>query len=148
MLENLTMGYENVSMAEVVKAVNLVGLSDFINRLPEGYHTVLTPQGLHLSSSIVTKIKMARCFISKPSLITIEESFAFLEKEDRAKLIECLTDKNSPWTLIAVTDDPFFAARCDRVAIMDGGKIVAEGNFETIRKTGHFLNVFKTLVAD
>ena len=75
-------------------------------------------------------------------MLTIEEPFGFLEKEDRERIANLLTG-NPNCTLVTVTDDALMASKCDRIIIMQEGRIVEEGSFEAIRRGKHFENVFK-----
>lgn len=142
LLENITMGHKGVSLQEVISAVEKVGLSDFVKKLPEGFDTMLLPGGKNLPRNIISKIIFARCIASHPSLLAIEEPFDFLEKEDRERIANLLTS-NPNCTLITVTDDPLMAAKCDRVIILKEGRIVENSNFEKMKRSEHFKNVFK-----
>jgi ABC-type bacteriocin/lantibiotic exporter with double-glycine peptidase domain len=142
LLENITMGHEGVSLQDAIRAVEQVGLADFVKKLPNGYDTLLLPGGKNLPRNVISKIIFARCIASRPSLLAIEEPFDFLEKEDRERIARLLTSSPN-CTLVSVTDDPLLAAKCDRVIIMQEGRIVEEGSFEKIRKSRHFENVFK-----
>lgn len=142
LLENITMGHEGVSLQDAIQAVEQVGLAGFVKKLPEGYDTMLLPGGKNLPRNIISKIIFARCIASRPSLLAIEEPFDFLEKEDRMRIANLLTS-NPNCTLVSVTDNPLLAAKCDRVIIMQEGRIVEEGSFEEIKKGKHFENVFK-----
>lgn len=142
LLENITMGHQNLHLEDVISAVEQVGLSDFVKKLPEGYDTILLPGGKNLPRNIISKIIFARCIASRPSLLAIEEPFDFLEKEDRERIANLLTSIPN-CTLVTVTDDALMAAKCDRVIIMKDGQIVEEGSFEKIRNSKHFENVFK-----
>jgi ABC-type bacteriocin/lantibiotic exporter with double-glycine peptidase domain len=141
--ENISLGYENVSFQDIVNAADAVGLSPFVRELPQGFDTPLLPEGKNLPRSIMMKIILARSIVSKPKLLAIEELMANLEYKDREQIATLLTRQDQTWTLIAVTDDPLLAARCDKVYIMDKGTIIAEGTFEEIKKTSHFPKVFK-----
>lgn len=142
LLENITMGHEGVSLQDVINAVEQVGLAEFVKKLPGGYDTMLLPGGKNLPRNIISKIIFARCLAARPSLLAIEEPFDFLEKEDRARIADLLTDSPN-CTLVTVTDDALMAAKCDRIIIMQEGRIVEEGSFEKISKSKHFENVFK-----
>lgn len=142
LLENITMGHVGLSLHDVIKAVEQVGLDEFVKKLPEGYDTMLLPGGKNLPRNIISKIIFARCLAARPSLLAIEEPFDFLEKEDRARIADLLTASPN-CTLVTVTDDALMAAKCDRIIIMQEGRIVEEGSFEKIRKSKHFENVFK-----
>ncbi len=142
LLENITMGHEGVSLQDAIQAVEQVGLDNFVKKLPGGYETTLLPGGKNLPRNIISKIIFARCLAARPSLLAIEEPFDFLEKEDRERIANLLT-ANPNCTLVTVTDDAVMAAKCDRIIIMQAGRIVEEGSFDEISKSKHFENVFK-----
>jgi ABC-type bacteriocin/lantibiotic exporter with double-glycine peptidase domain len=141
--ENITLGYTNIEMDKLVKTCESVGLMRFVASLPNGFDTLLLPEGRNLPRNVVVKIILARSIIQNPQLLAIEELMANLEQIDRLKIASLLTDKNQSWTLAAVTDDAELASRCDRVVVMKEGEIVAEGTFEDIKNTVHFKRVFK-----
>jgi ABC-type bacteriocin/lantibiotic exporter with double-glycine peptidase domain len=141
--ENITLGYTDIQMDALVKTCEAVGLMRFVASQPNGFDTLLLPEGRNLPRNIVVKIILARSIIQNPQLLAIEELMANLEQIDRLRIATLLTDKNKPWTLVAVTDDAELASRCDRVIVMNEGEIVADGNFEAIKKTVHFKRVFK-----
>jgi ABC-type bacteriocin/lantibiotic exporter with double-glycine peptidase domain len=141
--ENITLGYPDITMDDLVKTCESVGLMRFVASLPNGFDTLLLPEGRNLPRNVVVKIILARSIIQNPQLLAIEELMANLEQIDRLKIATLLTDKNQSWTLAAVTDDAELASRCDRIIVMKEGEIVAEGTFEQIKKTVHFNRVFK-----
>jgi ABC-type bacteriocin/lantibiotic exporter with double-glycine peptidase domain len=144
LLENISLGNKAVKIDDVVKAMDDIGLGDFIKKLPEGFHTPLLPGGRNLPRSIVTKIILARSIVTKPALLTMQEIFTNLEQRDRVQIANLLTRKDQKWTLLAVSDDPILAARCDRIIILKDGKIIQEGDFAEILESPHYSNVFKT----
>jgi len=143
LMENISMGHENVTLADVIQAVEKAGLGQFVKRLPEGYDTILLPGGKNLPRSVVSKLILARSLASRPSLLAIEEPFTFLQQEERERLASLLTDRSQPWTLLAVSDDPLLASKCDRVVVLREGRIIEDGNFEKIKDSVHFKNIFK-----
>jgi ABC-type bacteriocin/lantibiotic exporter with double-glycine peptidase domain len=144
--ENIDLGYSHIRFEEVVQIADAVGLSSFIRTLPDGFDTMLLPNGKTLPRHVVVKIILARSIVSKPQLLAIEELMANLEHADRLRIVEVLTDRQQPWTLVVVTDDPLLAARCDRVLIMKEGKIVQEGTFAEIQKSAHYSKIFKNIL--
>lgn len=141
--ENIDLGNPNIRFEEVVEIADLVGLHDLVKSLPNGFDTMLLPEGKNLPRNAKAKIILARSIASKPQLLAIEELMANIELNDRTHIAHVLTDKKQPWTLVAVTDDPVFAGHCDRIFIMKDGKIIEEGNFDTIKQSSHFEKVFK-----
>lgn len=141
--ENISMGHETVTLHDVVQAVEKAGLGNFVKSLHKGYDTILLPGGKNLPRSIISKIILARSFASRPALLAIEEPFNFLDYEERLRLATLLTDHENAWTLLAVSNDPLLAARCDRVIIMQEGRITEAGSFDEIKKSPHYKKVFK-----
>lgn len=144
LMDNISLGHPEVTLENVVWAADCAGLSEFVQRLPKGYQTVLLPEGKNIPQHIRSKILLARSIASHPRLLVLENMTGFMEQSDRDRIATLLTSQEHCWTLLASTDDPAFAAHCDRVIIMDAGKIVADDSFENIRKSPHFAKVFKT----
>lgn len=144
LLENISIGHRDVSLQDVIFAVEKVGLKSFVERLPLGYNTMLLPGGKNLPRSIIAKIILARSIASKPSLLAIEEPFSFLEQQDREKISEFLTADENTWTLLIVSDDPIIAAKCERIIVMQNGKILESGALAEIKESEHYTKIFKT----
>ncbi len=143
LMENISLGHDEVGLEDVIRAVEQVGLSDFVKRLLEGYDTELLPGGKNLPRSVIAKIILARSFASRPRLLAIEDPFKHLDYHEQVRLAGLLTDPNSPWTLVVVSNDPMLASKCDRVIVMKEGHIVEEGTFDEISRCQHFSAVFK-----
>jgi ABC-type bacteriocin/lantibiotic exporter with double-glycine peptidase domain len=143
LLENITLGYTHLRFENILHVCESVGLKNFITGLKDGYETQLMPGGKNLPRSIVAKIILARSLAANPKLLAVEELMANLDYEDRVNLATLITDKNRNWTLIAVTNDPEFAKRCERVIVLKEGSIVADGNFEAIARTNHGKTIFR-----
>ena len=144
LLENITLNKPDIDFGQVVAIAQKIGLDTFVNTMPQGYDTPLLPEGKRLPRSVLAKIILTRCLVGNPRLLAVEEMMANLEYVDRIKIIDILTDKNQTWTMIAVTDDPLLASRCDRVIIMRHGKIIESGTFQQIKQSEHYDKVFKT----
>ena len=142
--ENIALGYAHLNLSDVVEVAKKVGLDEYVRQYPEGYELPLLPGGKNHPRSVVAKIILARSLISNPKLLAIEEFFANIEAKYRDQIADLLTAADSPWTLVAVSDDPVLASRCERIIVMEAGKIVADGSYEAIKRTTHFAKVFKT----
>jgi ABC-type bacteriocin/lantibiotic exporter with double-glycine peptidase domain len=141
-MENIAFGCPDKGMDDVVAAAVQVGLNDYVNAMPSGYHSMLLPEGRNIPQSIRMRIILARCIISRPRMLVVEGYFYGLEKQDKHMIAGILTGEDQPWTMITVTDDPVLASHCDRVVIMEKGNIIEQGSFEEIQSSPHFCNVF------
>lgn len=123
-LENIALGRERATFENVQWAVEHIGLNDFIRQLPQGYNTQIDPEGRKLPRSIVQKLLLARSIADRPKLLLLEDALDHVEEVERKQIIDFLAAKENGWTLIAVSDDPHMAERCNKVALMGDGKIV------------------------
>ncbi|MTI30785.1 peptidase domain-containing ABC transporter [Xanthovirga aplysinae] len=140
--ENITMGKKNISYQQILDLAKHLDLHDYIKSLPEGLASPVDSQGKKLSASIKRKIILLRGTVSRPRLLLLEDSMALFGKDTKEKIINYLTDKNNPWTLISVSNDESFAAKCDKVVILDKGKIIGIGKLDDFRHKPWFSKLF------
>lgn len=117
--ENITLGREGITVSDVIWAAENTYLSELVKSLPKGLNTVLGPEGIKLPKSAVQKILLARSIVTRPGLLLIENSLAFIEDRERAGIIDFLTDPKNRWTLIASTMDSRFLERCTSVVTLE-----------------------------
>ena len=127
--ENISMGWDEISLDDVIKACEPVGLLSYVQSLPEGFETMLLSEGKALSQSIKLKIILARCIAKKPKLILLDDNLSQLATITRKNFLEYLLDKERGWTLVAVSNDPEILKMLDRVIVIDQGEIIDEGTF-------------------
>ena len=131
-LENISMNRTSVSYENVRWAIEKVGLSGYVNKLTDGLSTNIGAEGKKVADSVVHKILFARAIASKPKLLVLKDTLPEMCRSDRTKLIAFLTGPDTPWTLLAVTNDPVMLSKCDRVLLLDGGELVAQGNYREL----------------
>ena len=139
--ENISMLREGITFKKVKEAAEQIGLDSFIQQLPQGYDTQLIAEGKGLPRSVAMKLIIARAAVDKPRLLVLEEFLHNIERKDRVKISKFLTDKSKPWTLVAVSNDPVFAASCDKVIVMKEGEIMAIGDYESLKDKEFFGDV-------
>ena len=132
-LENIAMGREDATFENVQKVVRNLGLEGFIQKLPKGYETILDPQGKKLPRSTVQKLLLARSIADQPKLLLLEDAFEHLDASERKTTINYLTAPENPWTLVAVSSDPYLASRCSQIALMEKGKIVKTDTYKAMQ---------------
>ena len=133
-LENLTMGRAGISLEQVKGALEKLNLTEEIAQLPDGLGTSIISGGRHFSLSFVTKIALARCLLTQPKLLLYTDALRLIERSERMRIIEFLTDSSHDWTLVVLSNDPAFMGACDRVVVMEEGQILAEGPYKTVLK--------------
>lgn len=141
--ENISMNKEHISMKDIQRVSELVGLTDFIQSSREGFNTRLDPEGRRLPRSIISRIKLARALVGDPGLILLEDHYSYLEKDVVDRIINYLTDKNNTSTVITVTNDPNLASRFDRILVLNKGEMMDCGSYAALREKDWFKQVFK-----
>lgn len=122
--ENITMGRDVCTLNNVKWAVKNLMLEDFVNSLPQGYDTMIEPQGRKLPRSISQKLILARSIVDKPRLLLLEDALEHLDQKERHQIIDFLMDREHPWTVIAVSQSEYFASVVDRTVHMETGKVI------------------------
>ncbi|MCB9244974.1 MAG: ABC transporter ATP-binding protein [Flavobacteriales bacterium] len=133
LLENITMGRTRVSLEDAKEAVRAVGLQGYVQSLPKGFNTHLDPQGKKLSRSITQKLLIARSIAARPKLLLLEEALEHIDPMDRREIIDYLTHPDKPWTLIAVTTDPYLVEKCGKILILKEGRVFRQGTFNELK---------------
>ncbi len=124
LLENITIGNSSVDYNELQQIITLVGLKEFISNKKDGLKTMLDPQGKRLSYNVAQKILLARCIFKKASLFLIDESWMNIDLETKTRITDYLTSSQNAATLVAITNDDYFASKCDKVCLMENGYII------------------------
>lgn len=118
LIENLTLGNKSATLEEIVKICQLVGLSEFVNGHKDGYNLQVGPVGQQLPNSIVSKILLARCFLSKPALLILENGWQGVEAKHRKDIIDYLVE-NKSFSLLVVSELDELCSRCDKTVSLN-----------------------------
>ncbi|MBK9415991.1 MAG: ATP-binding cassette domain-containing protein [Flavobacteriales bacterium] len=122
-MENIVMGRPWISEEQARAACVRTGLLSMLSDLPDGLLTVLDPLGSRLPQSLVRRIIIARCLAGRPRLVLYEDDALPLPANEHDVLLELLTGKDAPFTLIAVSNDPLFQRHFQRIVSLNGGRI-------------------------
>lgn len=132
LIENLTLGRTEVKIADVINAVNCVGLTDYVNSLPEGFETKIVSGGTRIPGSVARKVLLARALTGQPRLLLLDDLLLGVERKEKQRIMEHLAASNRNWTMIVVSNDPVVMKQCERVVLIESGKAIATGNFESL----------------
>ena len=125
--ENLLMGYPEASDAELIDAVKVAGAEGFIGSLPGGFDFRLSERGRELSSGMRQSLAIARALISKPSVLLLDEPTAAMDTGTEQMIVKTLDSATKGVTCLFVTHRGSMLQLADRIIVMEGGRIVANG---------------------
>ena len=128
--ENITITAPKATVTDVNKVVEAVGLKEDIDQMPMGLHTVVSEGCGTISGGQQQRILIARAIINQPNIIYFDEATSALDNITQAKVCESLEQLQS--TRIVIAHRLSTIMNCDRILVMDKGRIVEEGSFEEL----------------
>jgi len=130
--ENIRVGRPDANDEDVRRAAELAGATAFIEELPDGYETILGERGFSLSGGQRQRIAIARAIVADPAVLVLDDATSAVdatkEHEIRAALAEVMRGR----TTLVIAHRPATIALADRVAVLEGGRIVEEGTHEEL----------------
>ena len=133
LLENIAMGWPNIPGQHILEVASKIGLKKYISELPQGFNTPLFPAGKKMPQKIIQKILLLRALINHPRLVMLEEPFNGIEEEIKQQIIDYLLNDTPHQTMLIISNDEQFAAKCDKVIYMQNGAIKAMGTWDDIK---------------
>ena len=142
--ENIAYGRPGASMQEIIEAAKAARAHDFIERLPNGYDTVLDEQGSNLSGGQRQRIALARAFLRNAPILVFDEPTSGLDAVTEAQLTETLEDLAQGRTTLIIAHRFSTIERADRIIVLAGGRVVQEGTHANlIVEAGPYRDLFE-----
>ncbi len=128
--ENITITASKPNIDRVNEVVEAVGLKRDIDSMPMGIHTVVSESGNTVSGGQQQRILIARAIYNKPAVLLFDEATSALDNVTQSKVCESLERMNV--TRIVIAHRLSTIQACDRILVMENGKLIDEGNYETL----------------
>ncbi len=122
--ENVTFGNIDISDELIYETFKNLGLTDFLKQQPKGLNSILNPEGKQIAYTVTKKLVLARAIVKKPKLLILEDPLDQFQKQEAKKIIEFLTDKSQPWSLIVVSNNESWKHKCNKSITLKKGIIV------------------------
>ncbi|QGQ19417.1 ATP-binding cassette domain-containing protein [Cellulomonas sp. JZ18] len=118
--------------AALWRALEGAHLADRVRALPEGLDTVLAERGAAWSGGERQRLGLARGLLRDPSVLVLDEPTAGLDTRTEAAFLATLRAARRGRTTVVVTHRPAVVRACDRVVLLDGGRVVADGTHDSL----------------
>jgi ATP-binding cassette subfamily B protein len=125
--ENLTLGRPEASEAELWDVARAVTLDDLVQRLPEGLDTVVGERGVALSGGERQRTALGRALLRRPGLLLLDDALSAVDAETESRILENLKGYLGATTLVLATHRVFVAELCERVLVLEEGRVVQLG---------------------
>ena len=136
-LENIRYNHSNVSDEQIILAAKAVGAHEFINKLPDGYHTYLAERGNNISLGQRQLISFARAIAPDPKILVLDEATASIDSHTETLIQQALKKVLHGRTAIVIAHRLSTIRGADKIVVLDSGQIVEIGTHETLMAQKH-----------
>jgi ATP-binding cassette subfamily B protein len=135
-IENISYGRPDATAEELKQAAVLAGVDQFMERLPDGYQTVVGPRGVTLSGGERQRVAVARAMVRNAPILLLDEPTTGLDVESEKLVMDALERLMTGKTTLIISHKLSLIERVDKVLVIDGGRIVESGTPAELRASG------------
>ena len=143
-IENIALGDYEPDMQRVLGLSQMLGINEFIEKLPNSYGSILSEQGVNLSGGQRQRLAIARALYRIPEILILDEATSSLDPASEQKVQKVLDFfKNQGKTIIIIAHRLSTIKNCDSIAVLQNGKLVESGKHnELILQEGYYKNMW------
>lgn len=131
--ENIILGIESITDAEIHQALAQAGATSFIEQLDQGLNTDVGSMGGKLSGGQRQRIALARALVTKPRMLVLDEVTSALDPESEAEIVNNIASLRGRYTIVAITHRPAWTAIADRLYTINKGQVELASSRATSR---------------
>ena len=145
--DNLRWGNPDATDEELEHACRLACAHDFITGFPDGYDTHIEQGGKNVSGGQKQRLCIARALLKKPKILILDDSTSAVDTHTDAQIRKAFAEEIPGTTKLIIAQRVASVQEADLILVMDGGRVVAQGNHETLLKTSDiYREVFESQV--
>ena len=130
--ENLRWGDENATDEDIERVCKLAQADEFIRAFPDGYDTYIEQGGTNVSGGQKQRLCIARALLRKPKVLILDDSTSAVDTKTDALIRRAFAQEIPDTTKIIIAQRVASVEHADKIVVLDGGKIIACGNHETL----------------
>jgi len=131
-MENVRIARPEASNQDVIKAMEIAHVHEFVNELPNGWNTIIGDGGLTLSGGQKQRIAIARAVLGNPDILIFDEATSALDNISEKLIQHSMEELMKKHTVIIVAHRLTTIRNVDRILVFENGKIVEEGNYDKL----------------
>jgi ATP-binding cassette, subfamily B, bacterial len=133
--DNIAFADPQAPMEDVRRAARLAGADEFIDDMPDGYETIVGEQGYSLSGGQRQRLAIARAVLADPRVLILDDATSSVDPTKEHEIRAALREVMAGRTTLIIAHRPATIALADRVVLVDGGRVAAEGTHEDLLAT-------------
>ncbi len=133
-MDNLRYGNSNASDSECIAAAKLANASQFIEKLPNGYNTIITDNGDNLSQGQRQLLAIARCAVSNPPVMILDEATSSIDTKTEKDVQEGMDKLMKGRTVFVIAHRLSTIRNSEAIIVLENGKIIERGNHDDLIK--------------
>jgi ABC-type bacteriocin transporter len=143
-IENIAIGDPEPDLGRILFLAKLVGIDEFIEKLPNTYNSIVVEQGTNFSGGQKQRLAIARALYRNPEILILDEATSSLDPASEQKVQETLGwFKAQGKTIIVIAHRLSTIKHCDQILVLSKGKLVEQGNhFELLENEGHYARLW------
>ncbi|ARP98378.1 ABC transporter transmembrane domain-containing protein [Pseudorhodoplanes sinuspersici] len=134
--DNIAFGRPDANDAQIERAAEMAAATEFIRRLPQGLATMIGERGVTLSGGQRQRIAIARAILRDAPLLLLDEATSSLDAESETLVQEALEHSMTGRTTLVIAHRLATVLSCDRIIVLDQGRIVDQGTHEQLAASG------------
>ncbi|NQY38334.1 MAG: ABC transporter ATP-binding protein/permease [Alteromonadaceae bacterium] len=139
LLENVHYGNPLASKEEVLKAIDMAHLSEFISSLPDGYNTQVGERGLKLSGGEKQRVAIARTILKNPAILVFDEATSSLDSHSEQAILNAIKEIAVNRTSLVIAHRLSTIIDADTIIVLKQGEIIEQGNHqELLAQQGYY----------
>jgi len=132
--ENIRYGRPGAAMEEIQEAARKANVTEFIDRFPEGYATVVGDRGVQLSGGQRQRVAIARAILKDPAILVLDEATSSLDSDSERLVQDALEHLMAGRTTFVIAHRLATVRRADQIVVLDRGRIVECGTHDELSK--------------
>ena len=132
--ENIRLGKKNATDEEVLAAAKVARCDEFVERLPNGYDTLIGENGGRLSGGERQRISIARALLKNAPIVLLDEATASLDVENETQVQAALSELLQGKTVLVIAHRMRTVDNADKIVVLEGGRVVEQGSPAELRE--------------
>lgn len=139
-VDNIAVGESEPDMQKIIYLSKMIGIDEFIEKLPNTYNSILNEQGVNLSGGQRQRLAIARALYRNPEILILDEATSSLDPTSEQKVLDTLDwFKSQGKTIIIIAHKLSTIKQCDKILVLHNGALVEQGSHnELLQANGHY----------